>query len=141
MRNGVVQRGDKGLMRAINKFEKGIAREVKRVIRETAELIATQAKADAPFDEGNLRRSIDVEYSATGYSAKITVGAEYGIYLEFGTGIYAVKGNGRKTPWVYWSPKLGRWVYTRGIKAQPYFFPAVDRAKRHFANEMNKLGV
>ncbi len=108
MRNGVVQRGDKGLTRAIHKFERGIAREVKRIIRETAELIATQAKADAPFDLGNLKRSIDIEYSATGYTAKITVGAEYGIYVEFGTGIYAQKGNGRKTPWVYWSPRLGR---------------------------------
>ncbi len=75
MRNGVVERGDKGLMRAIDKFERGIAREVKRVIRETAELIVTQAKADAPYDMGNLKRSIDVEYSATGYTAVITVGS------------------------------------------------------------------
>lgn len=141
MRNGVVERGDKGLMRAINKFERGIAREVKRVIRETAELIVTQAKADAPYDLGNLKRSIDVEYSATGYTAVITVGSSYGVYVEFGTGIYAKSGNGRKTPWTYWSPRLGRWVTTVGHTPQPYFFPAVDRAKVFFANEMNRLGV
>ena len=61
-------------------------------------------------------------------------------YVEYGTGIYSISGDGRKTPWVYWSDKLNRYVFTRGMRAQPYFKPAVEMAAKHFERELNKLG-
>lgn len=130
----------KGFISAVGNFEGTILDGVKRVVVETAEMAASQMKALAPTDDGNLRKSIEVEYSKDGLRAKITVGAEYGIYLEYGTGIYAVEGNGRKDPWVYWSDKLGRYVYTRGIHAQPFYNPAMEQASQFFTQEMNKIG-
>lgn len=136
----ISSKGDIGFLKAVNNFEQTIIDGVKRVIVETAEMAAAQMKALAPVDESNLRKSIEVDYSPDGLRAKIIVGAEYGIYLEYGTGIYALDGNGRKDPWVYYSEKLGRYVYTRGIHAQPYFHPAMEQASDFFTREMNKIG-
>lgn len=136
----IVGFGDKRFELGVTKFEKHVIREVKRVIRETAEMIVSQAKALAPVDEGNLRDSITAHYMKGGLSAYIHVGAHYAVYVEFGTGIYAVKGNGNKDGWAYYSEKLGKFVFTRGMEAQPFWFPALSVAEKHFRSEMKKLG-
>lgn len=125
---------------AVDAFEKRVLAQVKGVIAETAEMLVSQAKALAPVDTSDLKKSIDVEYSADGLSAHIIVGVFYGIYVEFGVGIYAVHGDGRKTPWVYFNERLGRFVFTYGNKPQPYFYPAFEQAAEHFEREMNKIG-
>jgi len=137
-KNGVISVGFGNFERAVNKFEKHLIRQVKRVIAETAEKLVAQAKALAPVADGNLKSSIDVTYAQGGLTAIVRVGAEYAVYVEYGTGIYAVKGNGRKDPWVYF--KNGRYYYTRGMKAQPFWNPSLEVAMKHFRDEMNKLG-
>jgi HK97 gp10 family phage protein len=139
MRIGITERGYPKFEKAVKRFERHIIREVKRIIAETAEMAVAQMKALAPVDDGNLKRSIEVQYFKGGLSALITVGAEYGIYLEYGTGIFAVEGNGRKTPWVYY--KDGRYYFTRGIRPQPYFHPSMEMAMKHFTTELNKIGA
>ncbi|MCP3741461.1 HK97-gp10 family putative phage morphogenesis protein [Rossellomorea sp. BNER] len=135
-----IRSGSKRFELAVDEFEKRVIKEIKRIVKETAEMIVTNAKALAPVDDGSLRDSIDVVYTKGGLTAIISVGVSYGIYVEFGTGIYAIKGNGRKDPWVYFSKKLNRWVYTRGMTAQPFFFPALDIAEKHWRSELKKLG-
>jgi len=138
---GIELAGVREFERTVNKFEKEFIKEIKRIVIETAELIKSQAQALVPEDDGNLRKSIEIEYYNGGLSARIIVGAHYGIYVEYGTGIYALEGNGRKTPWVYWSDKLGRYVYTRGMHAQPYWTPAIEAGSKYFEREINKLGA
>ena len=41
------------------------------------------------------------------------------------TGIFAEKGNGRKTPWV-WKDFNGKWHFTRGMAPRPFLRPAVE---------------
>lgn len=139
----ITKRGYIEFDKAVDKFEKRMIRELKRVVAETTEMAVAQMKALAPVSEidgGNLRKSIDVTYFKGGLSAVITIGAFYAIYVEHGTGIYAEDGKGRKTPWVYFSDKLGRFVFTRGMRAQPFFYPSMEIAAKHFTSEMNKLG-
>lgn len=140
MSKGIEWEGVNKLLKGIEKFEEEYLSAVRRIVAETAIEIQTRAQALAPVDEGNLRKSIDITFENGGLSAKIIVGAEYAIFLEFGSGIYAEGGDGRKDPWVYWSDKLGRFVYTRGIRAQPFFRPAYESGLKHFVREMNKLG-
>ena len=45
--------------------------------------------------------------------------------MELGTGIFAEKGNGRKTPWV-WQDFNGKWHFTRGMAPRPFLRPAVE---------------
>lgn len=140
MARGRIKYGNKGLEISLKEFEKHVIKEVKRIVAETAEMIHAQAVALAPTGDGNLKASIEVQYIRGGLTAIVRVGAGYAIYVEYGTGIYATEGNGRKTPWVYWSDKLNRWVYTRGMHAQPFWNPALDVGRRYFQSEMKKLG-
>lgn len=52
----------------------------------------------------------------------VTIGSDEqnAIFEEFGTGLYAVKGNGRKTPWKYKDAR-GDWHTTHGKKARKPF--------------------
>jgi len=142
VRVGITGRGFPDFERSVSHFRRKKIKEVKRVVAETAEMMANQMKALAPVSEidgGNLRQSIEVKYFNKGLSARITVGAFYAVFLEFGTGIYSESGTGRKDSWVYYSDKLGRYVFTRGIRPQPFFRPSVEQALNHFQKEMNKL--
>lgn len=139
-RSGKVTFGNKALSNALAKYGDDILDEVKRIITNTAFLIKANAKSLAPSDDGNLRDSIETELLNDGLTAIVRVTASYAVYVEFGTGIYAVDGEGRKTPWTYYSNKLGRFVTTEGMQPQPYWFPAIDVGQKYFKKEMRKLG-
>lgn len=141
MASGRIVFGSKQLSRALAKYGAAIEADAKRIVAETARLIQSNAKAMAPVDDGTLRDSIEMSISNGGLTAEVSVGAFYAVYVEFGTGIYAVNGDGRKTPWTYFSDKLGRFVTTEGSRAQPFWFPAVEIGRRYFYSEMKKLGA
>lgn len=139
-RRAKIQFGNLPLQRALKKYGDDVLERIQEIITETAMIIYNNAVSMAPEADGNLRQSISFQISPDGLTAQVEVGAHYAIYVEFGTGIYAVDGDGRKTPWVYWSDKLGRYVYTRGMEAQPFWFPAIDKGRNYFRREMRKLG-
>jgi HK97 gp10 family phage protein len=92
--------------------------------------VAVIAQSLAPVGlTGHLRRSIergDVEGGARWIWVVAT--AAYSIFVERGTGRYAVGGRGRQTPWVYYNRATGRYVWTDGTPPQPFMGPAVNRA-------------
>jgi HK97 gp10 family phage protein len=130
--------GDKNFERKVNWWERKVIARIKGVIAETAEMAAAQMKALAPVDEGALKDSIEITYSKNGLRAHIKVNSFYGVFIEYGTGIYSSLGTGRKEPWVYY--KNGRYYFTRGIHPQPFFHPSVEVSFKHFRDEMNKIG-
>lgn len=132
--------GSKQLERAFAKFSKDIIREAKKIVAETAYMIKNQAQALAPVDQGALRESIEVEFRDNGLTAIVSVGADYAVWVEYGTGVYATEGNGRKTSWSYYSEKLGRFVTTKGNRPQPFWLPAVNAGERFFSKEVDRLG-
>lgn len=132
--------GGRELLRAARRFEEGLLDKISDIVYETARLIQTQAKALAPVDDGSLRDSIEMKMLGK-FNAIVTVGVHYAIYVEYGTGIYAQNGNGRRTPWTYYSLKLGRYVTTEGMKAQQFWGPAVDVGQEYFKTEMRRLGL
>ncbi|UKJ44291.1 HK97-gp10 family putative phage morphogenesis protein [Lysinibacillus sp. ACHW1.5] len=132
--------GGRELLRAARRFEEGLLDKISDIVYETARLIQTQAKALAPVDDGSLRDSIEMKMLGK-FNAIVTVGVHYAIYVEYGTGIYAQNGNGRRTPWTYYSLKLGRYVTTEGMKAQQFWGPAVDAGQEYFKTEMRRLGL
>ena len=89
--------------------------------------IETKAKEACPVDKGELRRSIESEVEVSGNVITGVVGTnkEYAPYVEYGTGLFSAKGNGRKTPWSYQDAE-GNWHTTTGQAPQPYLAPAVD---------------
>ncbi|PUB12624.1 HK97-gp10 family putative phage morphogenesis protein [Paenisporosarcina sp. OV554] len=140
-RSGHISFGSGKLSKALKQYGEGIENEMKYIITQTAYLIQANAKSLAAFDDGNLKDSIEVEFKNGGLTAIVRVTASYAVYVEFGTGIYAVEGNGRKTPWTYYSNKLGRFVTTEGMQPQPFWFPAIKVGQKYFKKETRKLGL
>lgn len=65
------------------------------------------------YQGGTLRKSIT--HKVVGDEVYIGTNVDYAPYVEYGTGIYASDGTGRKNPWV-WIDKNGKGHYTRGMK-------------------------
>ena len=122
------------LVRALQTFTDKTIDDAERGISETAMLLNTEASSRAPVDEGNLKNSIQSEIG--GLEATVMVGASYGIFVEYGTGVYA-KGPGgsraKKIPWSYKGAD-GKWYTTYGMRAQPFWFPSIDVARKYFKN-------
>jgi HK97 gp10 family phage protein len=133
--------GDQGFERAIKKFEKDFIKRVKEIVFKTAYIIYSDAVANAPVaevDGGALKNSITIssDLESKGFSCTVSVGSDYAVYVEYGTGIYAEEGNGRKDPWVYWSDKLGRYVFTRGMRPHHFWNPAVESGTQYWYKNM-----
>jgi HK97 gp10 family phage protein len=135
-----IKMGNTHMQKAIKKYGASVLDEVRRIVTETAYVIQGNAQALAPFDDGNLRDSMEVELLEGGLTAIVRVTTNYAIYVEYGTGIYAVEGDGRQTPWTYYSDKLNRFVTTKGMHPQPFWDPAIDLGEKYFKEEMRKLG-
>lgn len=90
--------------------------------------VEADAKENAPVDDGTLRASITHEIDASAIVGEIGTNVEYAPYVEFGTGIFAFNGDGRKTPWTYQDAE-GKWITTAGQHPQPFLGPALERNK------------
>ena len=96
----------------------------------TLDHVAEKAKEKVGVDTGALRadtRSLGVEIVGDEVHGAVGNSLEHAIYHHQGTGIYAVNGNGRKTPWVYEDPKTGEKIYTRGSKPNPYLKDTIEQ--------------
>ena len=110
-------------------------REMTSAMQDACNLVEGAAKDKAPKDTGALRRSITSNVEVTGNSIEgiVFTPLEYAPYVEYGTGLFAENGNGRKTPWVYMDDK-GNYHYTRGQHPQPYMRPALEENKDKIIN-------
>ena len=83
---------------------------------------------------GTLKRSIRAELVGLN-SVEVGTNLEYGVYVEYGTGIYAFGGQGRAStpehpiPWTYRGSD-GLFYTTEGVKPRPFLIPAFN-SKKH----------
>ena len=93
-------------------------------------MVEADAKENCPVQTGELKRSITsrVEQEPTLIQGEIFTDKEYGIYVHQGTGIYAVNGDGRQTPWSY-QDSDGNWHTTLGQHPNPFLERALDNNK------------
>lgn len=122
----------------LSEMEKNIAKANEAVglameahVVEAAPVGTPESTSIKNYHGGNLRKSIthkvigDTVYVGTNMRAPN--GSPYPVYVEYGTGIYATDGNGRKSPWV-WRDKNGKYHYTRGIKPTHFMRNALSSA-------------
>lgn len=101
---------------------------LENVLGQACAVIERSAKQNAPKGTGELRRSITSEVRSRGdrIEGVVFTPLEYAPYVEYGTGLFAEGGNGRKdVPWFYKDDK-GKWHITSGMKPQPFMRPAVE---------------
>lgn len=100
---------------------------VSKALNRACLVVENEAKRLCPVDTGDLRSSITHEvHNDVGI---VGTNKEYAPYVEFGTGIFAVEGNGRDTPWSYQDDK-GEWHTTVGQKPQPFLETAIQTKKK-----------
>ncbi len=93
------------------RIKAGMVMQAEAATAKTANDIAAGAMRRAAVDTGFLRSSIQARKVGPAHW-RVTVGAEYGIYVEFGT---------------------------RFMAAQPYFFPAIAEASPAFIAAMRRI--
>lgn len=91
-------------------------------------LVEGTVKETAPKGKtGNLRNSTQSKVENNGFEivGVIFNPLEYAPYVEYGTGLFAENGQGRKTGWAYEDEETGETIWTRGQKPQPFLRPAL----------------
>lgn len=102
--------------------------ELEKAMAKAVLLVERDAKMRAPRDTGDLARSITSKVETSGGEVEGTVFTPlyYAPYVEYGTGLFAEDGNGRKdVPWHY-QDDAGNWHTTSGQHPQPFMRPALD---------------
>lgn len=98
--------------------------KVRKALGRACALVERSAKEKAPKGVGDLRRSISSRVE--GLEGVVYTPVEYAPYVEYGTGLFAEAGDGRKdVPWMYQDDK-GDWHSTSGMKPRPYMRPALN---------------
>lgn len=112
-----------------NAFNIRFRAALERRLGEVGEELVKRAKenlvANDSVDTGNLKESISYVIKPKDGEIIVTLRVpKYGIYLEYGTGVYAEGGNGRKTQWRYQRDD-GGWITTEGNAPKPFLRPAL----------------
>ena len=118
-----------GIIKKIDKIDD--IKPLTQAMYDACDTVESAAKEKAPKDTGALRRSITskVEVTGGGIEGIVFTPLEYAPYVEYGTGLFAENGNGRKTGWAYKDEKTGETIWTRGQHPQPYLRPALEENK------------
>jgi HK97 gp10 family phage protein len=142
MKINVDMKGLNKSLQQIQQYSQEKVNNVKSIVAESTTNIENGAVARAPVSEidgGNLKNGIFKEFDNNGLLGHVIDPSGYGLYVEYGTGIYAEGDKpGRQTPWVYYDNKLNRFVFTRGMKAQPFLFPSHEEERPDFVRNLEK---
>lgn len=98
---------------------------IQRNLPKACAIVEASAKRKAPKGKtGALRSSIT--YKVEGNTGIVYTPLEYAPYIEYGFGIHAEDGNGRKdVPWHY-QDEEGNWHSSEGEEPQRFLRPALQ---------------
>lgn len=118
----------------------GDAESLVPAMKKACALVERSAKQKAPKGRtGELGRLIQSKVEVNGDEVIGTVfnPLEYAPYVEFGTGLFAEGGNGRKeVPWAYEDEATGELIWTSGQHPQPFLRPALDENREQILRIM-----
>ena len=108
-----------------------------KFLEEASGELEAQVKRNTKVDTGKTKGSW--EHVVHEHKLEAEVGSRYknGLWEEFGTGIYALNGNGRKTKWVYKTPD-GKYHTTVGKKPRRALYNAYNTKKNQIINEAKR---
>lgn len=110
-------------------------------LEEAKGSISSQASRNSPVDTGALKSSFQTDsfVDTDEKTAYIGSSLEYAIWQEFGTGEYALNGNGRKGGWAYKDFKTGKVIFTRGNKPRRMLYHAYQQKKTAVENRAKQI--
>ena len=100
-------------------------------LEEAAGELESQVKQNTVVDTSKTKKSWQHRVTKDGEDYVAAVGSDYenAIWEEFGTGEYALNGDGRKGGWAYEDPKTGETIWTRGKRPRRPFHHAYSTMK------------
>lgn len=123
------------------KVKEAISEKITATLEECAGELESQVKRNTRVDSGQTKNSW--QHRVEEDTAYIGSTSENSIWEEFGTGEYALKGNGRKGGWKYKDAK-GKWHYTIGKKPSRALWRAFttlkSKIKTRIENALKELG-
>ena len=90
-----------------------INEKVIEALFEAAGEMTSTTQRNSRVDTGQTKNSYTYKVDESKGEAYVGSSLENAIWEEFGTGQYALNGDGRKTPWIYQDSK-GHWNTTKG---------------------------
>ena len=125
---------------------KDFSKIVLQKIQETGEIfleevggeVEAQTKRNTKVDTGKTKGSW--EHRVNTDKMEVQIGSRYknALWEELGTGIYALNGDGRKTKWVYKSPKDGKFYATVGKKPRRALYRAYTSKRNLIIREARR---
>ena len=119
-----------------------IANRIDAVLEECAGELESQTKRNSRVDTGktknSFRHKVIGSVLAEKYEAHIGSSDINAIYEEFGTGEFALHGDGRKGGWSYQDDKWGDWHRTKGKAPSRAFYHAYTALKPKIINRIQK---
>lgn len=117
--------------------------EIYKALEEASGAVEAQVKQNQRVDTGQTKASWKHRVFVSKHEAYIGSNYQNAIWEEYGTGIYALNGNGRKTPWVY-TPDNGKTFYrTKGKKPLRPLYRAMrllrPKIKKYFKERFKGL--
>lgn len=109
--------------------------QINIVLEECAGEMESAVKRNTRVDTGKTKNSFRHVVDESKHEATIGSDYENAIWEEFGTGEYALEGNGRKGGWYYVDEK-GKGHYTRGKKPSRAFWFAYMALKSKIINHI-----
>lgn len=97
-------------------------------LHEAAGELASQTARNSPVDTGQLKNSWQYKVDENKLEATIGSPLENAIWNEFGTGEYALNGDGRKGGWFY-EDRKGEGHFTHGKHPQRTMHKAFTKLK------------
>ena len=107
-------------------------------LEEVGGEVEAQTKQNTKVDTGKTKGSW--EHVVNAEKMEVQIGSRYknALWEELGTGIYALNGDGRKTPWVYKNPKDGKFYTTVGKKPRRALYNAYNSKKNLIIREARR---
>lgn len=111
-----------------------------QALEEAAGELESQVKRNTKVDTGKTKNSWSHRVTGGKDEYKAVVGSDYmnAIYEEFGTGEYALEGNGRKGGWVYYDEK-GKRHFTHGKKPRRPLWNAYTTLKNRLISHIQNV--
>ena len=107
-------------------------------LEEVGGEVEAQTKRNTKVDTGKTKNSW--EHIVNADKMEVQIGSRYknALWEELGTGIYALNGDGRKTKWVYKSPKDGKFYATVGKKPRRALYRAYQSKRNLIIREARR---
>lgn len=115
--------------------------ECEQALTDCAQILRSNVRDLTRVKTGQTKRSFDYMIASKGGELEAKVGSplENAIWEEYGTGEYALEGNGRKGGW-YYEDEKGKGHFTHGKTPSRALYYAIKNCENAIKSRLGKIG-